>query len=222
MRWHRSVLFLLVILPVLARAEPAANPSGSSTPETVALMPWNFVNGTKGTHEICSRYMDETLTKLLIEPLPRARVNAMWLNGLSHSTLDYSKSKGFPPAKELLELGQKLGADWVIIARARWHTRSIWIGLGPKTKSDCYIDMMIIDVKHQTIALNQKQVDMGSDAKDSALKDAGAILLTPLISVVSGGPKTPQEERGAVFAIAKAMKPWVTKLLMVREQKITP
>ena len=39
---------------------------------------------------------------------------------------------------------------------------------------------------------------------------AGAdVLLTPLVTVVSGGPKTPHEQRAVQIAVAKALKDWV-------------
>ncbi|HXG23711.1 MAG TPA: hypothetical protein VNJ09_04080, partial [Chthonomonadales bacterium] len=53
------------------------------------------------------------------------------------------------------------------------------------------------------------KVKMDSTAKEDTLKAAGTILLTPLFTVVSGGPKTPHEQRAVQLAIAKAMQPWL-------------
>jgi hypothetical protein len=35
------------------------------------------------------------------------------------------------------------------------------------------------------------------------------VLLTPLVTVVSGGPKTPHEQRAVQIAVAKAFRDWV-------------
>ncbi|MGC8668834.1 MAG: hypothetical protein ACP5VE_12045 [Chthonomonadales bacterium] len=40
-------------------------------------------------------------------------------------------------------------------------------------------------------------------------RPAGTVLLTPLFTVVSGGPKTPHEQRAVQLAIAKAIQPWL-------------
>ena len=130
---------------------------------------------------------------------------------------------------DLLKLGQELGADWVITGHAAWHTRSIWIGLGPKTKSDCTVDMVIVDVKKKELSLDARQVTMDSTAKEDPLKAAatllfglvrveGQLLLTLPLTVVSGGPKTPREQRAVQLAIAKAIQPWIA--IHPRNQKI--
>ena len=36
-------------------------------------------------------------------------------------------------------------------------------------------------------------------------------LLTPLASIVSGGPKTPHEQRAVQIAVAKALRDWVKR-----------
>jgi hypothetical protein len=52
---------------------------------------------------------------------------------------------------------------------------------------------------------------MDSTAKEDSLKAVGTILLTPLFTVVSGGPKTPHEQRAVQLAIAKAIQPWLAQ-----------
>jgi heat shock protein HslJ len=48
-----------------------------------------------------------------------------------------------------------------------------------------------------------------SDEKTDSLKVAGALLISPLVTVVSGGPKTPQETRAAQIAIARSLEKFV-------------
>jgi len=135
---------------------------------------------------------------------------------------------GLPTARELLILGEKLGVDWVITGRALWHTRSVWIGLGPKTKSDCTVDMVIVDVKNKELSLDARQVKMGSAPRENPLKAGTVFLLGALISkgrylsalptLVSGGPKTPREQSAVQLAIAEAIRPWLA--LHPRNRKI--
>jgi len=131
----------------------------------------------------------------------------MWEDGMGKK--HDAKRATLPKSAELLKLGQKLDVDWVIAGRAKWHTRSLWVGMGPKTKSDCTVDMLIVDVRKQVVALDAKAVKMDSTAKENTLKAVGAIVLTPLFTVVSGGPKTPHEQRAVQLAIAKAIQPWL-------------
>src|SRR5205823_6457464 len=94
-----------------------------------------------------------------------------------------------------------------------WHTKSVWIGLGPKTKSDCTVDVLIVDVRSEEVALDAKQVKMDSTAKEDTLKALGSVFVSGLFTVVSGGPKTPHEQRAVQLATAKAMEPWLIQHL---------
>ena len=130
-----------------------------------------------------------------------------------------SERTELPTPKELFKLGEKLGVDWVITGHALWHTRSLWIGLGPKTKSDCTVDMLIVDIRKKELSLDARQVKMGSAPTDPPLKAATVVLLglvsrglfssTLPLTVVSGGPKTPREQSAVQSAIAGAMQPWL-------------
>jgi hypothetical protein len=125
-----------------------------------------------------------------------------------------------PSPVQLLALGKKWNVRWVIAPRAKWHTRSIWIGFGPKTKSDCTVDILVVDVKNEEVALDARQVRMDSTAKEDPLKVMGTLFVSSLFTVVSGGPKTPHEQRAVQLATAKALQPWLTTHL--QKQKLVP
>jgi hypothetical protein len=184
-------------------------------PQTVVVYPMIFVNGTDGAHDISVKYLHSILTKTYLVQIPEDKATFTWVK-VMHNDPPTSKS-GMPPNKELLKLGVKLNADWVIAVRERWHTRSIWVGFGPKTKSDCYVDMKIIHVRNAEIVRDAKNIDGNDTARDDPLKDAGAILLTPFITTVSGGPKTPHEQKAAVNAIGKAISPWVKTMSQTKK-----
>ena len=179
----------------------------SPAPDRVAILPWVFELGTSGAQASAKGFLSAVLLKARLEELPQARTTLMWEDGMGKK--HDAKRATLPKSAELLKLGQKLDVDWVIAGRAKWHTRSLWVGMGPKTKSDCTVDMLIVDVRKQVVALDAKAVKMDSTAKENTLKAVGAIVLTPLFTVVSGGPKTPHEQRAVQLAIAKAIQPWL-------------
>jgi hypothetical protein len=174
--------------------------------ETVAVLPWIFLKGTDGAVKTAKERLTDILTTSAFEIAQEADVRTAWSK--MGRSLDPDRAE-LPSAKALLQLGHKLGVDYVLTGRAQWHTRSIWVGFGPKTKSTCTVDLIIVDVKKDRVALNARKVWMDSTTKEDPLKAAGAVLLTPLVTVVSGGPKTPHEQRAAQLAIGKAIKPWL-------------
>lgn len=203
--WMSASLCAVFAIPSLAQDQSI------DKPKTVAMVPISMALGTDGAKKATREYLETVVTKAGFEILPTARTAAA-MTSVGIIVPDDERVKQLPPLpapKDLLSIGQKLGCDYVIAARATWHTRSIWVSLGPKTKSDCTVDMMIVDVKKQEVALDAKAVKMDSTAKEDALKAAGTVLLTPLFTAVSGGPKTPHETRAGVLAMAKAISPWL-------------
>jgi hypothetical protein len=207
----RLIVTAALSLGVAFATAVAAQEQSSPNPKTVALLPVTMTKCTDGARKATKDYLESVITKAGFEIMPVARAVAAARNE-GVTTPDEEQFKDLPPLpapKQLLSIGQKLGCDFVIAARATWHTRSIWVSLGPKTKSDCTVDLLIVDVKKQEVALDAKAVRMDSTAKEDALKAAGTVLLTPLFTAVSGGPKTPHETRAGVLAMAKAISPWL-------------
>jgi len=96
----------------------------------------------------------------------------------------------------------------VLCGSVSWHTRSIWVKLGPKTISTATVNVYVVDVFTGTNVYEKHDVEGRSDEKDGALKIAGDILLTPLVSAVSGGPAAPREERALQIAMSRALYDW--------------
>jgi hypothetical protein len=118
---------------------------------------------------------------------------------------------------QMLRVGQKLDVDWVMSGSVSWHSRSIWVGLGPKTKSTCTIRVRVVDVKRQEVALDVKDLKMDSTAKEDTLKALGTVFVSGLFTFVSGGPKTPHEQRAVQLGITKALEPWLAQHLKVQK-----
>ena len=234
------VLFLLVLsaFPCLAQNAQDNKPIDESsearadTPETVAILPWIYEDGTPGAQIAAKEFLETVLTESQFfradsfQIIPEERVIQTWTKDMGHDPA--SEGTGIPTPKELLKLGQKLGVDWVITGHALWHTRSLWIGLGPKTKSDCTLDMVIVDVRNRELSLDARKVKMGSAPTDPPLRAATVVLLglvsrglftsTLPLTLVSGGPKTPREQSAVRLAIANAIGPWLA--LHPRNRKI--
>ncbi len=186
--------------------------------ETAAILPWHYESGTDGAVKTGKEFLHTLLVKSRVDETSEVKTTAAWeeTNGTAWDQAKWT----MPSPAQMLRVGQKLGVDWVITGSARWHTKSVWIGLGPKTKSDCTVDCIIVDVKKGEVALDVKDIRMESTAKEDALKAIGAVFVSSLFTVVSGGPKTPHEQRAVQLATAKAMQPWLTTHLKVK--KIDP
>lgn len=201
----KRVWFIWGTLLTISAFVPA--PRAQET-EKIAIVPWIFKGGT----DTAQRTAKETLEKLFssagLEMIPEGRVTSAWQN-----QTNFQQSSEVPAPAELVKLGQTLKVDYVLAGKAEWHSRSIWVGLGPKTKSTCTVDAVLVDVRNQTLALNSRGVKMDSNAKEDTLKALGAVFVTSLFTVVSGGPKTPHEQRAGQFAIAKALEPWLAPRL---------
>lgn len=114
-----------------------------------------------------------------------------------------------PPSKDnLVSLGKAIGVKYVCSASVTFHTRSIWVNLGPKTISTCHVTLTIVDSQTGKI-VHEADAEGRSDEKSDNLKIAGAILISPLVTAVSGGPKTPQESRAAQIASARALEKFI-------------
>jgi len=197
--------FLFVLMSVLAAIGIAPQAGARQQAETMAVLPWIFEKGT----DTAVRTGKETLDKLLshsgLEVTPEGRVTSTWINQLGLTLPD----KDLPQPADLLKLGQALKVNYVMAGKASWHSRSIWVGLGPKTKSTCTVDVLIVDVQSQSLVLNNRNVKMDSTAKEDALKALGTVFVSSLFTVVSGGPKTPHEQRAVQLGIGKALEPWL-------------
>ena len=54
--------------------------------------------------------------------------------------------RDLPSEQDLEAFGQRLHANIILLGRVDWHTRSIWVDLGPKTVSTAQADAYVFDV----------------------------------------------------------------------------
>lgn len=138
-----SIASILFTTTVLAQ-EPVKVPK-------VAMM-WTFAENESGTSEAGMRTSNDLLHKLFEEKsgyeiISDAISRAAWRElGFSErpSTVDDpGQLPLIPDAKQLLEFGKKSGADFVCVGTLSWRVRSVWVGLGPKTKANATVSVMI-------------------------------------------------------------------------------
>jgi TolB-like protein len=187
-----------------------AGTEGTVTVESIAVLPWNYVDGTEGARKTAKDFLTDILVKVKVDRISDVKTVAAWQE---MNQTEFVPSKQMPTAAQMLRVGQKLGVDWVMAGSAAWHSRSVWVSLGPKTKSTCTVTVRIVDVKRQEVALDVAELKMDSTAKEDTLKALGTVFISGLFTMVSGGPKTPHEQRAASLGIAKALEPWLAQHL---------
>lgn len=182
----------------------------------VALI-WTYAENEKGTSEGGMRTANDLLKKLFEEKAGYEIVSSAIVKQAAKdlgqedrpSTVeDPGQLPRLPSDKEILALGQKAGVDFVCVGTLSWRVRSVWVGLGPKTKADAVVSCRIVDVSKATVALDAQDVNSASTKAEKWFESAGAILLTWGITLFSGGPKTPHIQKAGVKAIGAATDPF--------------
>lgn len=170
--------------------------------------PWLFDAGTPTSRNTAITSLGEACQKngysLISTSKAEATYKAMGIPMLS--------AVDGPKTSQLVQFGKKVGANYVVYGMISWHTRSIWVGAGPKTISTCTIDANVLDVSTGKVTYSKKGIEARSDEKENAVKLAAAVLITPLVTAVSGGPQTPQEQRAVQIAIARTFTNWNKQL----------
>lgn len=198
-----SVLGAAALLAIGAQAASAQE----RVRGTVAVYPVVFSHnsGDETSRKTAIRSIEESLQKGGFTQISdRVAANTWRRLALPSVTAD-------EPARrtDLVRMGTELKARYVVSAVVLFHTRSIWVDLGPRTVSSATVDITITDVADDKTVYSRQDVTGRSDEKFDLLKAGADLLITPLVTVVSGGPKTPHEQRAVQIAVAKAMRDWV-------------
>jgi hypothetical protein len=208
---HGIIPLMHLLLPLLI---VLGTPQSAPTVSKVAILPLALQAGTDTAMKTARETLNTLFEKSKHELISPAAVRTSWEDDLKYTKLPEVVEQGeaypqLPEPRALLEMGRKLGADWVCAGRGKWHTKSVWVGLGPKTKAEFTVDLIIVDVKKSEVALDAKGVKSDSTRKEKGLETAGALLVSMGVTALSGGPKTPHQQRAATQAIALAMEPWL-------------
>ncbi len=191
---------LSLVLPIASASYAQAESRGSA-----AVYPVVFdKTGTTTSRATAKSAMSEIFRKGGFKLLDDSKAVSAW-RGTGFRAPTVSRP---PTTRQLATFGRAAGVRYVCASQVTFHTRSIWVNLGPKTVSNCTISLTIVDASSGKIAY--EAIGEGrSDERSNGLKVAAAILMTPIITAVSGGPKTPRESRAAQIASARALEGFV-------------
>ena len=192
-------------IPCLAFA--AISISAMADRGTAVSYPWAFDEGNDTSRSMVHTLGSEVLQKAGYTAIPYDRAKHVW------SSNGFGKPYyGDMPSRETIrKFGQALHVDKVLYGNVSWHTRSIWVNVGPHTISTATMNVYIMDVATGKIEYQRKGVVARSDEKENGAKIAGDVLLTPLVTAVSGGPATPREQRAVQLAMGHALHDWVRR-----------
>ncbi|HSV72197.1 MAG TPA: hypothetical protein VLH79_00360 [Chthonomonadales bacterium] len=214
MRLYRPALCLIAV----ALSSTALAQERTNVPRVAIL--WTFAENERGTSPEGMRTANDLIRKLFeeragFEIVPNAVARTAWRE------LGYPDRPGtvedpgqlpiVPDARQLLEFGRRAGVDFVCVGTLAWRVRSMWVGLGPKTRATATVNVTIVDVRRAEVALEVRDLSSDSTRAERWYESAGALLVTWGITVFSGGPKTPHIQRAAVKAIGAATDPYFTQ-----------
>lgn len=198
-----------MILTLVCNASPAvafAPKKPLKVERTAAAYPWSFRRGTDTARETAMTTIEEIIHKAGFSAIPRDTALSTWSDHYAEPT--YGRA---PSRKTLLAYGRALKVDRVLYGSISWHTRSIWVNAGPKTISTATLTAYVLDIASGQVVYSRGGVVGRSDERASNLKIAAAVLFTPIVTAVSGGPATPREEKAVQIALALAYRSWVEK-----------
>jgi len=173
----------------------------------VALGPVVFRHnsGTETSRKTAIKSVEEILEKSGFTVLPNIEGERTWRR------LNMPMVTEDAPARrrDLVSFGNAMHARYVLSPVFEFHSRSIWVDLGPRTDSTATMDVTITDVISRQSVYTRQNVTARSDEKFDAVKAGADLLFTPLVTIVSGGPKTPHEQRAVQIAVIRAMRGFV-------------
>lgn len=191
----------------LAVMTAGAAVAAQDAPKGMAVAyPFAFVKGTDTARSYVYDVASGIAQKAGYAAIPHQVAENAW----DELRLRDPKPGDMPTTDELHKFGKKVRAKIVLYGTVAWRTRSIVVGAGPKTISTATVNVYVYSVRaDKVIFSSKKDIWARSDEKENNYKLAADILLVPVISMVSGGPETPQDQRAVQIALARAYHPWV-------------
>lgn len=216
MRTRLWVLAMMLIMALFLGSFAIGQTPVVSVPK-VAVLPLVYTNGTDGAETTAKTTLEKLIRGVGYELIDEGKVNGVWSRQMGQPR----DTKTIPADKELLALGEGLGADYVVAGTCGWRVKTI-VGFGLKTKALCNVEVRVVRVKTKEVDYTATaDADSTKRLKDSEI--AGAILFAPIAAFVSGGPKTPHMQRSAQMALLKVLDPWLKRQQeAVKPTKITP
>jgi hypothetical protein len=171
----------------------------------VVAYPWSFHGGTPTSRKTAIATAAEIGRKANYASIPGDVARHTWRS----SDLPRASFGRMPSKASLEAFGKSVHATTVLYGSVSWNTRSIWVNLGPKTISTATANVFVFDVQSNKVIYKKLGVEGRSDETSNGWKVAADVLVTPLVTAVSGGPATPHEQRAVQIALGKAYHAWV-------------
>lgn len=210
MKAHSTILItalvgLVGLAPINGLASQQDSRPATTLKGTAVAYPWAFKKGNRTARTLAIQTVEEIAQRVGFTTIPVDVAQGNW----EKRKLKAPVYRQLPSRATLQAYGRSLNANRVLYGSIAWHTRSIWVNLGPKTISTATVDVYVLDVASGKILFQNRKVQGRSDEKSNGYKIAADILITPLVTAVSGGPATPQEQRAVQIALALAYRKWV-------------
>jgi hypothetical protein len=205
---HKLIAFVAIGAAISWSAIPTAATAQESSKGTVVVYPvvYNRDSGSKGSREAAVQAVGEALQKAGYTLISDTVAENTW----KKMEIAFPLSGKAASLESIVRFGKEIKAQYVVAPAFDFYSRSFWVVLGPRTVSNATVDVVITDVDNGRVAYARQNILGRSDEKADVVKAVADVLVTPLVTVVSGGPKTPQEQRAVRIAVAKAFRDWVS------------
>lgn len=139
-----SLLFGLSLLPVQAQESP---PEKADAPVTIYPIVFERNSGTDTSRSSAVQALREVMSKAGHPVLSNTVAAATW----KKLRIPIPTGRSAPTARELTRFGKAMKARYVLAGQFDFHSRSIWVNLGPKTISTATADVYIFDVEQKKV-----------------------------------------------------------------------
>jgi hypothetical protein len=178
--------------------------------QRVVIIPFVYRGGTKSAVETGRDTVDRFFERAGYDRISINKEDIPWSADINLVGDGNDPLPNLPSESIMRHIGEVEHADLVVAGEIYWHTRSIWVSLGPKTKSTAYVNLKMVALgSHAARTLNVHDVQASDTDEESGFATAASILTGGLVTVVSGGPETPHQQRAAQIALSKAFEPWL-------------
>lgn len=203
---RKSVFSTLATMMIWAAALPMVAAQATSRGSIVVYpIVYSRNSGTETSRKTGVRSVQEVLQKAGYTLISNTVAANTWRRlGIPLPLTDKPATR-----RDIVRFGKAIKAHYVVTPVFDFHSRSIWVDLGPKTVSTATVDIVITDVVKNKTVYTKEDISGRSDEKFDLVKAGVDVLISPLVTVVSGGAKTPHEQRAVQIAVAKALKDWV-------------
>lgn len=211
---HRGYVCLTVLLMVwmlafagltMSRADDEVKVSADAP--RVAVIPFGNQDGTDGAREKCASALRIFIEKRGYRVVEGESVKKAYEDATGETPGSKDKMLTLRD-KDLLKVGRTLKVDYVIGANLKWHTKSIYVFPTLRTKADCSVDALVVNVSKAEVVLDKHDVKKDSENKNAAAGVA-AVLGGLGYGAISGGPKTPPQTKAGVTALYTALEEFV-------------